>query len=434
MSVIANPSSAMPQTQDERRALGVAGGAHALHDGYTDLVYVMLPIWQAEFGLTYAAVGILRSLFSGTLAGLQIPSGLLAERVGAARVLALGTALAGCGYLLAGASAGLAMLAVALIVGGLGASTQHPLASALVARTFYGPRSIKALGTYNFAGDIGKMTVPATAALLMTWMPWRPVVALLGACGIAAALLIVALMPRRGAEAVVAKTADAAAAGAPRRGFPLLLAIGIIDSATRMPFLTFLPFLLAAKGASVSGIGLALTAVFAGGACGKLVCAFVGARIGVFATVVLTEGLTALGIIALLPLPLEACYALLPLIGVALNGTSSVLYGSVPTLVAPEKRARAFGIFYTGTIGAGATAPILYGVIGDLIGVTAALVVVAAVVLVTVPLAFALRPALVRPWWSSSRSPRSPDGGASEIRGPHLRRFAPSCGRRHRPS
>ena len=396
MSVIANPSSAMPQTQDERRALGVAGGAHALHDGYTDLVYVMLPIWQAEFGLTYAAVGILRSLFSGTLAGLQVPSGLLAERFGAARVLALGTALAGCGYLLAGASAGLPMLAVALIVGGLGASTQHPLASALVARTFHGPRSIKALGTYNFAGDIGKMTVPATAALLMTWMPWRPVVALLGACGIAAALLIVALMPRRGAEAVVAKTADAAAAaGAARRGFPLLLAIGIIDSATRMPFLTFLPFLLAAKGASVSGIGLALTAVFAGGACGKLVCAFVGARIGVFATVVLTEGLTALGIIGLLPLPLEACYALLPLIGVALNGTSSVLYGSVPTLVAPEKRARAFGIFYTGTIGAGATAPILYGVIGDLIGVTAALVVMAAVVLVTVPLAFALRPALV---------------------------------------
>ena len=161
-----------------------------------------------------------------------------------------------------------------------------------------------------------------------------------------------------------------------------------------MPFLTFLPFLLTAKGATVQGIGLALTLVFAGGACGKLVCAFVGARIGVFATVLLTEGLTALGIVALLPLPLEACYALLPLIGVALNGTSSVLYGSVPALVAPDKRARAFGIFYTGTIGAGATAPILYGLVGDLLGVPATLAVLAAMVLVTVPLAFALRPAL----------------------------------------
>jgi MFS family permease len=399
MTVVAGTSSVMPRTQDERRALGVACGAHALHDGYTDLVYVMLPIWQSEFQLSYAAIGILRSLFSGTLAAFQIPSGLLAERLGAARVLAAGTALAGCGYLIAGASAGLAVLALALIVGGLGASTQHPLASALVARAFGEQRAIKAIGTYNFAGDIGKMTVPAAAALLLTVMAWRPTVAALGTCGFAAALAIVALMPCQDSEVdgdvkAAAKPGDPVAGGAPRRGFPLLLSIGVLDSATRMPFLTFLPFLLGAKGASVQGIGLALTLVFAGGACGKLVCAFVGARIGVFATVVLTEGLTALGIVALLPLPLEACYALLPLIGVALNGTSSVLYGSVPALVAPDKRARAFGIFYTGTIGAGATAPILYGLAGDLLGVPATLAVLAAMVLVTVPLAFALRPAL----------------------------------------
>jgi MFS family permease len=395
MTALASSSSVVPRTSDERRALGVACGAHALHDGYTDLVYVMLPIWQAEFGLSYAAIGILRSLFSGTLAGLQIPSGLLAEKIGAARVLALGTALAGCGYLLAGASAGLPMLAAALVLGGLGASTQHPLASALVARAFAGPRSIKALGTYNFAGDIGKMTVPAAAALLVTWMPWRPSVALLGACGLAAALAVFLVMPRQETEpAAAAAKPVGTGAESPRRGFPLLLSIGIIDSATRMPFLTFLPFLLAAKGASVSTIGLALTLVFAGGACGKLICGFLGARLGVFATVAATEGLTALGILALLPLPLWACYALLPLIGVALNGTSSVLYGSVPVLVAPERRARAFSIFYTGTIGTGATAPMLYGLLGDRIGVNAALVTVAAVVLATVPLAFALRPAL----------------------------------------
>ena len=395
MTVVASTTSAVPQTQEERRALGVACGAHALHDGYTDLVYVLLPIWQAEFGLSYGEVGILRSLFSGALAGFQISSGLLAEKLGPARVLAAGTALAGCGYLIAGASAGLAMLVIALIIGGLGASTQHPLASTLVARAFGAQRAIKAIGTYNFAGDIGKMTVPVAAALLMTLMPWRPTVAALGACGFAAALAIIALMPQQAGEAhAAAKSTEGAASGAPRRGFPLLLAIGVLDSGTRMPFLTFLPFLLGAKGASVTGIGLALTLVFAGGACGKLVCAFIGARIGVFATVVLTEVATALGIVALLPLSLEACYALLPLIGVALNGTSSVLYGSVPALVAPERRARAFSIFYTGTIGTGALAPVVYGFLGDVIGVRTTLVVLACVVLVTVPLAFALRSAL----------------------------------------
>src|SRR4029077_13779172 len=142
--------------QDERRALGDACGAHALHDGYTDLVYVMLPIWQAEFGLGFAALGLMRTVFSGTLAGFQIPAGLVAERFGAAAVLALGTALAGLGYCLAGASAGFGLLLVGLFVSGLGASTQHPLGSALMARAFAGPRSMKALGSYNFAGDVGK--------------------------------------------------------------------------------------------------------------------------------------------------------------------------------------------------------------------------------------------------------------------------------------
>ena len=78
-----------------------------------------------------------------------------------------------------------------------------------------------------------------------------------------------------------------------------------------------------------------------------------------------TEGLTAAGILLLLPLPLAAALAVLPLIGVALNGTSSVLYGTVPELVMPERRARAFGIFYTGTIGAGALAPAIYGLVSD---------------------------------------------------------------------
>src|SRR5690348_5542484 len=88
-----------PQTRrDERRTLTVASGAHALHDGYTDLIYVMLPIWQSEFGLSFAAIGALRGLFAGTMAGLQIPAGYLAEKFGAAAVLAAGTALSGFGY------------------------------------------------------------------------------------------------------------------------------------------------------------------------------------------------------------------------------------------------------------------------------------------------------------------------------------------------
>jgi MFS family permease len=382
---------------DEHRAVGVACGAHALHDGYTDLLYVMLPIWQNEFGLGFAALGLMKTVFSGTLAAFQIPSGFLAERFGAPIVLALGTALAGFGYCLAGLSNGFPLLVASLFVAGLGASTQHPLASSLIAQAFAGPRSLRALGIYNFAGDIGKMTMPAAASLLFIVLPWREAVALLGGIGLLAAAVIFVAMPRFHGEAVAPQKAQVT--GPPsgnlrQYGFPLLLSVGVIDSATRMAFLTFLPFVLTAKGASLPMVGLALTLVFAGGAAGKLVCAFIGARIGAVATVWLTETVTALGIVALLPLSLDAALVLLPVVGIALNGTSSVLYGSVPDLVTPAKRQRAFGIFYTGTIGAGAVSPAIYGLLGDAVGVPSALVVVAGVVLITLPITLALRPAL----------------------------------------
>jgi MFS family permease len=382
---------------DEQRALGVACGAHALHDGYTDLIYVMLPIWQHEFGLGFAALGLMKTVFSGTLAGFQIPSGFLAERFGAAVVLALGTALAGFGYCLAGFSSGIGTLVAALFVAGLGASTQHPLASSLIAQAFAGARSLKALGTYNFAGDIGKMTLPAAASLLFVVLPWRHALILLGGIGVLVAVVIFVLIPRYAAEAAAPRKSEGSAKAGSRLsqfGFPLLLSVGMIDSATRMAFLTFLPFVLTAKGASLPTVGFALTLVFAGGAAGKLVCAFIGARIGAVATVWLTEAVTALGIVATLPLSLDGALMLLPLVGVALNGTSSVLYGSVPELVEPARRQRAFGIFYTGTIGAGAVSPALYGLLGDAVGVPSALMVVAAVVLLTLPITLVLRPAL----------------------------------------
>src|SRR5258707_14123103 len=88
----------------ERRTMGVACGAHALHDGYTDLLYVLLPLWQAEFGLGYAEVGLLRALYVGAMAGFQTPAGAIAQRFGGPLILGLGTALAGIGYLTAGAS------------------------------------------------------------------------------------------------------------------------------------------------------------------------------------------------------------------------------------------------------------------------------------------------------------------------------------------
>lgn len=111
-------------------------------------------------------------------------------------------------------------------------------------------------------------------------------------------------------------------------------------------------------------------------------------------TVILTEGGTAAAILTLLMLPLAAALCLLPFLGVMLNGTSSVLYGTVPELLTQDRMEHAFALFYTGTIGSGAISPVVYGVLGDAVGVRWAIVATAMTALATFPLALVLAPRL----------------------------------------
>jgi predicted MFS family arabinose efflux permease len=170
-----------------------------------------------------------------------------------------------------------------------------------------------------------------------------------------------------------------------------LATIGILDSGTRTGFLTFLPFLLQGKGAGVRVLGLALSLIFGGGAAGKFVCGVLASRVGILRSVILTELGTAVCIYAMIGLPLKSVLLLCPLFGIVLNGTSSVLYGSVPELVPESCRKEAFAVFYTCTIGSGAIAPSIYGLVSDAVGIKACIAIVAAVVLLTIPLTIPLR-------------------------------------------
>jgi MFS family permease len=160
--------------------------------------------------------------------------------------------------------------------------------------------------------------------------------------------------------------------------------------------LLLLPFLLKAKGASLTTVGLALSLVFIGGAFGKAACGWLGARLGLLATVVTTEVGTTVAILTVLALPLAPSLALLPLLGVMLNGTSSVLYGTVPELVPPKRIERAFALFYTGILGSSALAPVLYGRLGDATSAVWAAAAAALTALIVAPLMLLLSPRLAR--------------------------------------
>jgi len=383
-----------------RATLAASCFIHFLHDGCSDLLYLLFPVWAREFSLSFAQVGLLRTAYSGALACFQVPAGVLAERWGEPRVLAAGTLLTAVGFLSLGTAGAFVTLLIFLLIAGFGSSTQHPLSSSLVSQAYEQGRQRAALGTYNFSGDLGKVTWPACVACVTAWAGWRWAVQGMGLIIIAAAIVTFFALRATVQAGRVAGRSHAAPQSSigwgikNRRGFSLLSIIHGIDNGSRTVFLTYLPFLLMAKGAGIGRIGLALGLTFAGGAVGKFACGIAAERLGVIRTVLVTEAITGVGILVLLVLPETPVLFLLPVLGIALNGTSSVLYGTVAELVVPERRPRVYGLFYTIGIGSGAVAPPLFGLLSDAVGVPVTLTVLALVVLLTLPLAQLLRRAV----------------------------------------
>lgn len=389
-TAVSQPTEAKKASSSRTRVLWATCAAHALHDGYGDMIYALLPIWQAEFQLGYASLALVRGVYTGTMAMLQLSAGRLASWIGGRATLALGTLLAALGYAAAGLSGGLLGLCVALALSGSGSSTQHPLASGAVSRA-YGRNARGPLGIYNFAGDLGKAALPAAISLLATMMPWRHALWAMSMLGGLIAAGLALWLPSTPRDPAIEDVDGADEKNPSATGFRLLLAIGVLDSGVRMGLLTFLPFLLKGKGISTSMLGTALAMVFIGGAAGKFICGWLGQRMGVIGTVLTTECGTAMCILSVMLCPLIPALALLPLLGALMNGTSSVLYGTVPELAPGGNDERAFALFYTGTIGSSAISPVLYGLLGDRVGIQWATCATALTAITVVPLALALR-------------------------------------------
>jgi FSR family fosmidomycin resistance protein-like MFS transporter len=381
-----------------RTTLATCSAAHVLHDGLTDVLYVLLPLLAQAFGLTYAQVGLLRAATRSAMASFQLPAGLLAERHGERELLALGTFCAGVGFVVLGYAGGFGMILAALFVAGCGHAVQHPLSSAMISHAYPGNGRRAALGTYNFFGDVGKVGVAAAvSALLLAGLHWQQAVVGLGALTIVASIAMLALLPRRMPPRTAPRQSVVVGWGIRhRRGFLALCAIEIVDNTARSGFLTFVAFVMLAKGLPEAWAVLSVPLVAAGGMAGKLACGFLAERIGVVRTIAITEAATAAGIGLMLFLPGALAFLLLPFIGVALNGTSSALYGSVGDLVEPERVSRAFGLFYTLGSACGVAAPLCYGILADQIGVRDTMFVLAAVVLLALPLCLVLRPAMAQ--------------------------------------
>lgn len=385
-----------------RSVLATCCGAHILHDGLTDLLYVLLPVLAQTFGLNYSQVGLVRSANKGAMAAFQLPAGLLAERLGERRLLAFGTACAGISYVWLGFAPGFLSILFLLFIAGVGTSFQHPLSSSIISGVYPAEGRRIALGTYNFAGDVGKVAVAgSTGMILAAGIGWQMPVIGIGVISCISAALILILLKDADTSPVHQPHIDQVTVKRGkgwgilnRKGFVALCLIAVIDSSTRNGFLTFVAFLMLSRGIEQGWAVISVPLVAVGGMAGKFACGYLAERFGVIRTVVITEVATGVGVLLTLALPPFAAYFLLPLIGVALNGTSSVLYGTVGDLVSPDRVSRAFGLFYTLGSACGVLSPLGYGALADQIGIRATVAVVGIIVLTALPLCIMLRPAV----------------------------------------
>lgn len=381
-----------------RRTLIFGSTMHIWSDLFFALMVPLLPAIKEDLDLSFAQVGLLRAVFSGASGVLQIPAGFLAESMGEFWLLVMGNVWVSVGLVAMAASPIFIVLLVVTFVGGLGGGAQHPLASSMVSRAYDARGRSTAVGTVNFAGDIGKMIAPLVAGLLAIHLGlgWRWTMVIVGVIGLT--FMLFSMLTRKsvniGKPTVEEKAAaEASESGSATKlgGFVTLSVIGVLDSATRGATLVFIPFVLDAKDISTGEISVLLALLFVGGGIGKFVVGWLGDRFDTVTLIWGTKGITAVMLVLSLYASPIVMVPLIVVLGIGLNGTSSILYATVAEFVPNHRRARYYGFFYTSNEIGTVLAPVTYGLIADLYSLNTTMIVMGIFTACILPASLSLR-------------------------------------------
>ena len=151
----------------------------------------------SEFSLSPADLGFLTSMYLLAFAAFQLPLGVLLDRYGPRRVVAVLLCIAAAGALIFALARDFTMLSVGRALIGLGVSAG--LMGAIKAFTLWFPLSRLATlnGLYLAAGGIGAISATAPAELLLGAYGWRVLFFLCCAASAAAALLVFFVVPEK---------------------------------------------------------------------------------------------------------------------------------------------------------------------------------------------------------------------------------------------
>lgn len=228
-------------------------GAHLVNDFNALMLPAFLPAMSDEFGLNYLQLGILSLSFTVLSGVLQVFAGHYADRHGRRRrALVFGFLVTAIGFVGMGLSPTFTILVLASLLCGLGASTYHPQATAVLVRANPTSRG-RTMGIHGWGGSVGTFIAPLGVALLVTSFGWRPALYLL-----AIPSVIVGVLLRNRISESEPNPEARLRGGIPREVWLLAITFALLSTVIR-GFLTFLPTLLVDRGSSLSEAGLLTT-------------------------------------------------------------------------------------------------------------------------------------------------------------------------------
>lgn len=170
------------------RILGLVATGHAVSSFYILSLPPLLPFLKSEFAASYTLLGAMLSLRSIVSAVLQMPVGVLADRIGGKRVLTVGLLLMSAGFGGLALAPSIWWCMPMMVVFGVGLATIRPSNYSIIASSIPVTWMGRAFGINVFGGHVGRCIAPPVIIGLAALWGWR--VAVLGAAAIGIAVTI----------------------------------------------------------------------------------------------------------------------------------------------------------------------------------------------------------------------------------------------------
>ena len=217
MTTVAAPPPApgsVPALRKDASLIGLVGMAHMTSHFSQLLLAPLFPWLKAEFGVSYAELGLLMSIFFVVSCAVQALSGFVVDRFGPRPILFAGVSLLGLAAFGYASSQSYAMLAVFSVLAGVGNGVFHPVDYTLLNRKVHPSRLGHAFSVHGITGSLGWALAPAMLVPITLASSWR--VALVCAGLLAFAVLAILWFNR--AQLTLDLAPAKAAAGAASEG------------------------------------------------------------------------------------------------------------------------------------------------------------------------------------------------------------------------